>query len=70
MRLPALKGGVSVGVAWFDRSLVRKEIYYTVWFNTKCSNALLSISRGKPRGIKPDMRIKALVKLQFCKSNL
>jgi transposase/phage terminase small subunit len=33
------------------------EVYLIVCFNTKCSHAVLSFSRSKLRGIKPDFRI-------------
>jgi CRISPR-associated protein Cas2 len=43
-----------------DRRLVREEIYYTVWFNTKILKAIRCLNRGKPRGIKPDFRISKI----------
>jgi REP element-mobilizing transposase RayT len=58
-----------------DRRLVREEIYYTVWFNTKFLKAVRCLNRGKrePKvrrtfgsgGIKPDFRINNR-ELLFC----
>ena len=58
MRLPEASLGVSVALHYLPGSLVREEIYYTIWFNTKQFYAIITNSRGKPRGIKPDFRIK------------
>jgi hypothetical protein len=60
MSLRAASRAVSQALCCFERRLDRKEIYYTVWFNAKFLKALHCLSRGKPRGIKPDSRIRTL----------
>jgi hypothetical protein len=58
MSLRGASPTVSLALRWSERRLVREEIYYTVWFNTRFLKAVRCLNRGKPRGIKPDFRIK------------
>jgi hypothetical protein len=57
MNLPAASREELFNVANLKGRFVRLEVYYTVWFNTKYFHVLITFSRGKPRGIKPDFRI-------------